>query len=863
MTEQYFFHPDYDSRVHVDYTKLNSIGTAFIGVMGLLSRLELKAGLVHAEIPNEDCAREQEYRDAIKNSSKSLKCFKSSFDLDEINSTRQILCWRDVMKMACWDFKTFDNCSDVLADLSVIESNYKNSFLGIADRWIAVKEYIANSQIPISITACCEKNQIHPTILYILEKLNAKFVPYSDENGGVLTSYKFKDAFDAYQAAALTLDPQKDILVTQNANMLNEALVKAGHAEIDASLEDNFSPLVQLFRITLLMFAEPRNFRNIVSYLLTSPCPILCGNRLGDYLLEHCGWGDENAWNNFISEVQNFTKWDDASNTSVPYTPSEIQDIQNGFNDFKTFIGSIRPNASGTDIKSKISDLIAWTNSTRAGQIISIQKANLRNICRRLFILLDEKKSYTPDEIKSLADSINTSSSVPVASSRVESFYTYPSFGCIYDSVSDGKVVWIDCYGELAASYDYSFLPPSDAAALQRKGVGIWSKTEQVAAKIALMSAAAKHAGTDVVLFIPQNSDGSRVALSPLVAELGIDMAKVGPYSLKVSANTVVPFASNPKTDYYDLKVAVPQRPHESYSSLNMLINTPFDYVLQYACGLYAPEVDQLDGLDRICGSVAHKAFENMCKASGNNTANVKAIVSDPTLLGAEIDKAASECGIVLLLPENSFRLNNLKSDLQVSFSNLIDIIINNNLQIVGNEMNYKEASSSIIQNNELTAQIDLVLKNKAGEICVFDLKYGKPKYYRDKLVEDKALQLDIYRYCVEHDTYGLQSQVAMVGYFNLKVGRLFTTYPNFSPSGNIDVVNCKNTLSNVMDLVRSSYDFRFDEFNSKHQLEEGEGCPTASLTYFSSSLYPQSEKSGNKSQSRFSKHTLFKGGSK
>lgn len=862
MTEQYYFHPDYDSRVHVDYAKLNPIGTAFVGQMGLLSRLELKAGLVHAEIPNEDCEREEEYKDAIRKSLQRLKCFQDSFRLDEINTARQILVWRDSMKMAGWDFKPFANCSDVLADLSLIEGNFKNSFLSIADRWSAIREYISKNPISISITACCEKTQIHPVISDILDKLGAKFVPLSDV-GGKVDVCKFKDAFDAYQSAALTLDPKKDIIVVQNANMLNEALCQVGHAEIDASLEDNFSPITQLFRITLLIYAEPKNFGNIISYLLTKPSPVTCGHELGSYLLKNCGWGDADTWNNFISGVSIFKKWDAASNTPVSYTPEEVQSIQKEFSDFKVFIGSIGQNTSGADIKARISDLITWTNSTRAGQFVSIQKANLRNICRRLFILLDEKKSYTPDEIKNLADSITTSSSIPVASSKVESFYTYPSLGCIHDSVSDGKVVWVDCYGHIEASYDYSFLSPTDSASLQKCGVGIWPKTEQVAAKIALLLASVKHAGKDVVLFIPQNADGARAEVSPLVSELGINMSSAGTYSLTTSANPVVPFASKAKTDYYDLKVAVPQRDKESYSSLNMLINTPFDYVLQYACGLYAPEVGQLEGLDRICGSVAHKAFENMCKANGNDAVKVKAIVSDPALLHAEVEKAASECGIVLLLPENSFRLNTLKSDLQESFSNLIDIIITNNLKIIGIEMVYSEAQSPIVQNNDLKAKIDLVLKSKSGDICVFDLKYGSPKHYKDNLVDDMALQLDIYKYCVENDTTGLKSRVEMVGYFNLKVGRLFTTYSNFVPSSNIEVVVCKNPKNNVMNLVKDSYDFRFDEFNTSHKLEEGEGCPTSVLAYASSTLYPLNETRGSKNESKFSNYKLFKGGSK
>lgn len=859
MTEQYFFHPDYDNRVHVDYAKLNAIGTAFVGPMGLLSRLELKLGLIHAEIPNEDCEREEQYKDAIKKSNPNS--FANSFKLDEVNTTRQLLRWRDALKMADWDFKSNSSYSDVLNDIAAIEAKFAaDTFVGIADRWIAVKNNIAKNPFAIDITVCCDKSQIHPTIADVLNKLKAKYISLSDEYKGKVTAYKFKDAYDAYKAAALTLDPQKDIIIAQNTKAFNDVLKTVVHSEIDASYDNGNTSVVQLFKITLLMFADPYNFRNIVSYLKTSPCPVMCGDKLGDYLLGNCGWGETAEWNNLISNVATYQKWDPVSNSFVAYSPNEVNEIQNGFNDFKAFVQGIGATTNGADIDNKISVLISWANKYHADPAIRSQKAMLRNLCRRLFILLDVNKDYTPDEIRTLVDNIEENATFTTGVSKVDSFFTYPSLGCIHDSVAGGKVVWVDCYGELSANYDYSFLSPSDVSSLQASGVGIWAKTDQVAAKISLLSASAKHAGKEVILFIPQNADGARTVASPLISELGIDMTKVRGYTLATSSNPIVPFASAPQTGYYNLKAAIPQRIHESYSSLNLLINYPFDYVLQYACSLYPPKICDFENLTPISGTVAHKAFENICKANSNNARMAQNAIARTGYLDAEIRNAAMQCGVVLLLPENSFLMNALYGDLQVAFTNLLDIIVTNNLDIVGNELEYKETSSSIINSNELTAKVDLVLKDKQGKIYIFDLKYGNPNTYKANLFNDKALQLDIYRYCVEHDTTGKKANVEMVGYFNLKVGRLFTVYSGLVSSNNVEVITPKSPLTNIMGMVKDSYDYRFNEFNTNHILEEGEGCSTSSLTYGTiAGLYPLKKKSSN----RFSDFNLFKGGSK
>lgn len=871
MTEQYYFHPDYDNRVHVDYTKISPIGTAYIGPMGLLSRLELKTGLIHAEFPNEDCEREKQYKDAIASASK-LKSLSASFALDEVNTTRQILRWRDALKMADWDFKTNTSYSDVLNDIAEIESNFKTTIAGIADRWIAVKNYIKKSSLSISITANCDRSQIHPTIADVLDMVatntgEAIYKPLSDENNGNVTAYKFKDAFDAYQAAALTLDPQKDILIVKNANNLNDALKSVGHQSIDASVDTANSSVVQLFKILLLIFAEPNNFRNVVSYLKTLPCPVSRGVKLGDYLLDKCGWGGDDEWDDFISNVENYEKWDEESQKFVALDKDEIDAIQTEYNDFKRFILGISSPVSGAHIEQMLDDLIVWSNKYNSDPAIRTQKMALRDLCRRVKFLLDTAKNYTPDEIKTMVDNITASYSFTVGASTVDSFLTYPSFGCIVDSVKNGSVVWVDCFGALAANYDYSFLSPTDVAKLQDDKVGIWQKTDQVAAKISLLSAAAKHAGKNVVLFVPQNSEGERTSASPLLTEFGFDIAKLTAYpNLTTKQSSVVPFASLSGITYYNLNVAIPQRKHESYSSLNMLINTPFDYVLQYACGLYAPSVSQLDGIDRICGSVAHKAFENICKANANDVSEIKEIVSSK--LENEIEKAAHQCGIVLLLPENAFVLSELIANLRVSFTNLLDIIATNGLAIVGNEKRYQVAPSNIVGNNDLDAIVDLVLKNKQGDICVFDLKYGSPKYYKENLVNDRALQLDIYKYCIENATSENNANVEMVGYFNLIEGKLFTTYSGFATSLNIDVVTPKNPLTNVIDMVKKSYDYRFDEFNNKKLLEEGEGCDITALDYHSNhSLYPLKEEGSQKALKKavnsFSSFTLFKGGSK
>ena len=130
-----------------------------------------------------------------------------------------------------------------------------------------------------------------------------------------------------------------------------------------------------------------------------------------------------------------------------------------------------------------------------------------------------------------------------------------------------------------------------------------------------------------------------------------------------------------------------------------------------------------------------------------------------------------------------------------------------------------------------------------------------------------------------------------MVGYFNLKEGKLYTRDNSLKHSDNVVVVEkvASNAIpagTNIMELVKNSYNYRFEELNGeKHHIEEAEGCEckykkatkdkpeeiTSEIYYFKEycanfdepELYPLETKDSKKAENIFSDYKLFKGGSK
>lgn len=856
----------FDDRVHVDFTKIPSAGTKFVGPLQLLAELEQKSGLVHPDV--KDYVRVEAWKKAMEAANSTV--FSASYNTDKNGVATQLLRWRDALVMAGWNK---DNAvkHPILDALKQIEAHFCCS--GIADRWVTMLDYcIKNTLSGFSIEVVDRREHIHPTIVAVLDAISEKnkdFVtwkPMKKCEVGEIKAYTFEGSNDAYLNAVLNLNPAKDVIVCQDDKMLNNFLNLASKQNTTSCLKDTNAPMLQLFKLLLLMMCERKNIFNMVAYLKTTPCPVENGFKLADYLMEKGGWGNDQEWNDFKNSK-------DKDGNAV-FSPEE----QETFEEFRKMVSD---NHTISDVRKEVEKLSKWASHQTVKDTVQEELSTLKDFCRRFIIATERRENEVADEktIKELINQIYDNGEYAFTEAMVGSFDAYSSLECIYSPAE--RVVWVDCYGNTMIDYDYGFLNNSCLKELRDSGLRIWSNQEQAAAKVSALSTAAKRCAKKLWLYVPKKVCGVAPATCSLISNLGIkDFEK--PMDLPTKKSGLVTLTE--KSNYICIKPGTIKGHRtksdgsiadESFSSLNMLINSPLDYVMQYLCGMYAPKISNLESINTTKGNVAHRTLEIIVNICNRDLNNIKNEINNN--LDSYIDKAINQVGMILMLPENDSDYKELKFVVNRAFTNLIGIIEENGLCIVGTELEYTEAPSTVTGNNSnLTAKVDLVLEDKEKNKYIFDLKYSKPKKYIDSFKENygKMLQLDIYKHCMETASNYVKSK----GFFLLTDGRLYTADKRLKASDNIIVVSPKNgTLAgNPMDTLMNGYKYRYEEFKNG-KIEEGEGVAFKKATKTTPAVEPLDyhkeqvvkglyliELDGSKkAENKYSNFKNFKGGHK
>jgi ATP-dependent helicase/DNAse subunit B len=269
-------------------------------------------------------------------------------------------------------------------------------------------------------------------------------------------------------------------------------------------------------------------------------------------------------------------------------------------------------------------------------------------------------------------------------------------------------------------------------------------------------------------------------------------------------------------------------RDYESFSSLEMLIQNPFDYVLQYVFG--CNETSRTT-LSVVKGNVVHKMFNNVVLESGTDWNKLKTALVDN--FDENFDKAVSEVGIELLSLNNRLTYNLFKNVIKTgSIPSFIKIIEDNKLTVVGSEVDFIVDFEQI---GKFNAKIDMVLQNPEGKYVIMDFKWTdvKDKKKEEEIEKNMEMQLSLYAQAVrQHFGDGDDTCVEAIGYFMLRQGVFITEYQGLAKSKKVKVVKKKSTDS-IFDMVKKSYEFRMNQLmgeDGESVIEEGEQMKVTDL---------------------------------
>ena len=198
-------------------------------------------------------------------------------------------------------------------------------------------------------------------------------------------------------------------------------------------------------------------------------------------------------------------------------------------------------------------------------------------------------------------------------------------------------------------------------------------------------------------------------------------------------------------------------KPSDSYSAINTLVDAPLDYVMENMGGLAAPEDDKEPNENLMKGPIAHKVVELLVNKNETEAYSLDDIQSRfntqydklfEQAMEAEKEEAEKECAAFLKRPENVNMLAVFKEDARDSIKHLIDLIKKKNLTPLRSEY---EVTTKFNPFANPHGYVDLLLKDRNGNLVIFDLKWSsRKKVYQKAIRGGDAYQLYMYKHAVE-----------------------------------------------------------------------------------------------------------------
>ena len=817
------FNPYYDQPIYTGVDEGCSLREKYVGPLGLLGELELRSGL--SKLYPSQTTRVLNYCEALNQCGKDSATPESlfywkSFGVDMLNVSRRLLEWRDALVYAGMkDLETIPDgisagAKSILSDILDVEEYFKDE-CSIGDRWARLAKESDYLSSDWTIEVRMKEDLVDPVILNCLKRSGAtcEFITELPEIGHNVTVNKFANLVDGYQWALTQDNAQQGVYINNDNVSLNGVLTSLGKAIVGAEASGVYTPISQLFSSGMKLFINPVDYDALVSYLSVPVHPLNDYILSEDKTLRYSLFSHMTGQGGFGKNERTQCDWNSIIEAAKP------EDGRKTVLSLDYCLGQWEKGATLSAIEAYCGEWSKWCarkavatqDSAIAQQLLTIKDSF--DVLPK-FLSLTGKEKFTEKELM-----------VNIASAATFCTYTtdVPMLGSL-DVVADIKAiaapceraVWMDCYDHGMSGYQYSFLNESDINLMNAAGMMIPTYDKQLQAEAVSKHIAYSYITNELVVLTPEKVECRKSYPQQIPHWDGkledmTDWTPEGKEMTAVEANTQKVIHRVSSTIFNGLDTPKDEggigRNYESFSSLDMLIQNPFDYVLQY---VFKCNETSRTNLSAVKGNVVHKMFNNAVLESDNDWTKLKAALVDN--FDENFDKAVNEVGIELLSLNNRLTYNLFKNVIKTcSIPSFIKIIEDNHLTVVGSEVDIMVDFDKI---GKFNAKIDMVLQNPDGKYVIMDFKWtdGKDKKREEEIKNNMEMQLALYAQAVrQHFGEGDESSVEAIGYFMLRQGVFITEYQGLKKSKKVKVVQ-KQCTDSIFEMVKKSYEFRMSQ---------------------------------------------------
>ncbi|NRT16974.1 RecB family exonuclease [Flavobacterium sp. 28A] len=840
-----------------------------IGSLGLLLFLERELGL-YQKFPSQQ-TRLKSYLEALTEHEEG-SFYSESLRTNKYKVAEKLLSYRDILLSFGWNYEAV-NQPQRLNSLAKVEKSFRlfeNNFIGTIDRWDLVIEQLKPvnvaqlyleelivvdtiSLLPLYLqrvfslleSIVIQNNKViipveKRTNLSLFQDCLAKsFAGVSIENRSNLTTFQedkslilleFTTQQELNDAMAYWADSDQHLFLSHDNVNFDYSLLSFDKPA-SGSLQNNAQPqIIQLFKLIIPAFTGDFNVHTFLSFLQAkySPLPYELKKQLLRCFSEKPGIGNDH-WNTIIADF--------------------IADSDKKSTKEKTKIVELFLNFEKMDNSKAIQKAISILQYLQKWSLKLVHSITDQDLAEQ-FLYIHQMCTDTLDLIKEeqlLANVVKAFQQIYKPKTFLNYHRQEGSVTCVNDysqivSPCKKTVIHLDFYDNPIPKNEAQFLLSEEVSFLKEHSTyynsakelyfeqqirGFQSIDNQLILCYVGSSAIEKHPfHIRLETFFKDFHNSIVLKINTITDLKKIDSSFLDAGSLVKNKLLKLPQA----TTYVKIDCAknFAKRSIESASSIESLIQYPFDWVINYVLKLRPTAIASIPEDNQLKGNIAHRVVEQLLLSAKEK--NIYPIQFSEEEVTSNFQKIIQEEGMFFMQDESRFELSLFKKQFIESFQSLVQLINENNFKIISCEQPLaKEGDCFIAElNMHIIGFIDLVLEDENGKPFIVDMKWTlSDKKYKEKIETEEAIQLSLY-------AAAMQSVDAnSCGYFLFNQNKFLSTK---QLSGqNVLVVNCDFSNAIVLEKINTSLAVRWKEF-SEGLIETGEGFPLDELHYHAAS---------------------------
>jgi hypothetical protein len=827
---------------------------------GLLSQLAMHAG-IHQQIPS--------YQDRLTSYHKTLldfdkseegkdNIFHKSIAIDSMSVAKTLLQWRDYLAQCGWHSKIELNDCSRLNTLAKIDSKYKDN--GLAQLLIKLQDQLnlmTSDKVTIPavykelvIEIPCSLDLLPDYIQPILQSLQGLGVTIDESDDDMnampesITEIHFTQQWKAEAWLSQQNPSTYNLWINTDNKRLDNWLHMSGQPVCGCDMENANPQITQMFLLAVQLFQRPLNVNTLLQYLYLPECPLNneLAWKMAKQIVREGGFCNEKVQKCIKAYIEREFK---AEDDNTPQKETREQREENYMNylpfDLRKEDGAL-PLSEESDMVDKkvLEDFLSAIKSHASSRAVTIAAKQPYDARITQLRVVSEMINALIEQIKNnIVGNLSFKMLIQWAQSLYEAgnYTLYNAQTHCHNLISQpsnmiGKAdtaIWCDFYGDVSMALSTDFLSPYEQQQLKDHDIRLWDKEHESNLLNMMLVRPLHHTTKSLTVITCDKQGAAKLSLHPLHHLIqDVRQKKDGNKLYDELATKEIKAIDNHRDDD-KMQICFDAKKHhvnwnetESFSSLEKLLQDPFDYFMMYSLQ-FQDISDTKIKMSTTYGYVAHETIEYLFTTERGVEKLSDFVVSH---YEEALHRAFLRKGALLLLPEHHLDKERLTYQLRSCVRNLAHLIEKNNLSVI--ECEQKEVEQLDFEEDIfMKGYIDMVLQDTDGNKVVFDLKWtSKKNKFQTVLEKNRALQLAIYKAMLQKHA-GKEAKIR-TAYFVMPIGKLFSTeefsgayFERINPSTNDD----------VMVQLRLGYTERRHEIN-KGVIETADNWPLKELDY-------------------------------